>query len=165
MAQIELIRADFRLIHGQVITKWIKQTAANKILIIDDVLAKDAFMSSIYVMAAPPGIEVIVDTVEDALSKWNSESYGNARLFVLVKDVSSAYRLFKGGFPMKEFQIGGLGAGPGRKVVYGPITLDEEDTKKLKEIQEAGTRVYLHQVPDDPSMEFSKILEKKIFNV
>ena len=66
MAEIQVIRADFRLIHGQVITKWIRQTPANKILIIDDVLAKDSFMSSIYVMAAPPGIEVMIDTVDDA---------------------------------------------------------------------------------------------------
>jgi len=165
MAKIELLRADFRLIHGQVITKWIKQTAANKILIIDDMLAKDSFMSSIYVMAAPPGIQVIVDTVEDTLSKWKTNGYGDARLFVLVKDVPTAYRLFKGDFPIKELQIGGLGAGPGRKVVYGPITLDEEDARKLKEMQDAGVHVYLHQVPDDPSMEFTKILDKKIFNI
>ena len=39
MAEIQVIRADFRLIHGQVITKWIRQTPANKILIIDDVLS------------------------------------------------------------------------------------------------------------------------------
>ena len=165
MAEIELNRAEFRLIHGQVITKWIKQTKENKILIIDDLLAKDSFMSSIYVMAAPPGIEVIVDSVEDTLRKWTSDGYGNARFFVLVKDVPTAYRLFKDGFPMKDFQIGGLGAGPGRKVVYGPITLNEEDTKKLKEMHESGIHVYLHQVPDAPSMEFSKVLDKKIFNV
>lgn len=165
MAEIQLIRADFRLIHGQVITKWIRQTVANKILIIDDTLAKDEFMSSIYVMAAPPGIQVIIDTVDDAVSKWKNNDYGDAKLFVLIKDISTAYRIFKEGFPLKELQIGGLGAGPGRKVVFGPITLDAEDMKKLKEMHEKGTHVYLHQVPDDPSMEFSKILEKKIFKI
>ena len=60
MADIVLIRADFRLIHGQVITKWAKQTMANKILIVDDMLAKDSFMSSIYTMSAPPGMEVVI---------------------------------------------------------------------------------------------------------
>ena len=165
MPDIELIRVDFRLIHGQVITKWVKQTKANKILIIDDLLAKDSFMSSIYVMAAPPGMEVIIDTVEDAVSKWNSGAYGNARLFVLVKDVPADHRLYKAGFPVEDLQIGGLGSAPGRKVVFGPITLDEQDTRKLKEMHDQGVHVYLHQVPDDPSMEFSKILDKKIFDI
>ena len=163
MADIQVIRADFRLIHGQVITKWIRQTPANKILIIDDVLAKDSFMSSIYVMAAPPGIEVMIDTVDDAVAKWNSGAYGAAKLFVLIKDVPTISRLYKAGFPVKELQIGGLGAGPGRKVVFGPITLDAEDMKKLTEMHESGVHVYLHQVPDDPSMEFAKTLEKNIF--
>lgn len=76
MADIQVIRADFRLIHGQVITKWIRQTPANKILIIDDVLAKDSFMSSIYVMAAPPGIEVIIDTVDDAVANGTAGHMG-----------------------------------------------------------------------------------------
>ena len=40
MAKISLIRADFRLIHGQVITKWLKQSNANRIIIIDDALSK-----------------------------------------------------------------------------------------------------------------------------
>ncbi len=165
MADIVLIRADFRLIHGQVITKWAKQTIANKILIVDDMLAKDSFMSSIYTMSAPPGMEVVIDTAEDAVSKWNSGGYGNCRLFVLIKDVPTIYALFKGGFPVKELQIGGLGAAPGRKVVFGPITLDQPDAMKLKEMQDSGVRVYLHQVPDDPSMEFTKILEKKLFDI
>ncbi len=165
MADIVLIRADFRLIHGQVITKWAKQTMANKILIVDDMLAKDSFMSSIYTMSAPPGMEVVIDTVEDVVSKWKADGYGNCRLFILIKDVPTIYTLFKKGFPVKELQIGGLGAAPGRKVVFGPITLDQSDAVKLKEMQDSGIRVYLHQVPDDPSMEFTKILEKKFFDI
>ena len=33
---LKLVRIDSRLIHGQVVTKWVKQTGANEILIIDD---------------------------------------------------------------------------------------------------------------------------------
>lgn len=29
-------RIDYRLIHGQVITKWLKRSDANKIIVIDD---------------------------------------------------------------------------------------------------------------------------------
>ena len=163
MAEIKLLRADFRLIHGQVITKWIRQTTANKILIIDDALANDEFMSSIYMMAAPPGIEVLTHTVDEACEKWLNNGYQNAKLFVLFKDVDSIYRAYKKGFEVKDVQIGGLGAGPGRKVVYGPITMDKNDINQLKELSDNGVHVYLHQVPDDPSLEFSKVLAKNLF--
>lgn len=165
MAEITIVRLDFRLIHGQVITRWIKQTNANKILIIDDALSKDEFLSSIYVMAAPPNIEVLVHSVNDAIDKWNNNKYGDAKLFVLFKDVDSAYRAFEGGFPLKELQIGGLGAAPGRKVVFGPITMDDKDASLLKKMHDKNVHVYLHQVPDGPSMEFEKVLEKKLFNI
>ena len=46
MANISLIRIDSRLIHGQVITKWVKIAKANRIIIIDDELAQDDFMAS-----------------------------------------------------------------------------------------------------------------------
>ena len=32
MAEITLVRVDHRLIHGQVVTKWMKIALANKIL-------------------------------------------------------------------------------------------------------------------------------------
>ncbi len=165
MAKISLIRADFRLIHGQVITKWVKQTAANKIVIINDALAHDEFLASIYIMAAPPGIEVMIYSVDQAIAAWNENQMGDGNLFVLFKSIEEVYRAFKGGFPVDSLQIGGLGAGPGRIVVFGPITLDNKDAKMLKEMQDQNSHIYLHQVPDEPSMDFSKVLSKFNFDV
>ena len=59
MAEIVLCRIDSRLIHGQVMTKWVNQVQANKIVVISDELAADDFLRSIYLMAAPSGVEVI----------------------------------------------------------------------------------------------------------
>lgn len=36
-------RIDYRLIHGQVITKWLKRSNADKIIVIDDELYNDPF--------------------------------------------------------------------------------------------------------------------------
>lgn len=160
MAEIQLVRVDFRLIHGQVITKWIRQTSANRIVIINDALASDEFMKSIYVMAAPANIEVKVYSVTDAIESWKANQMGEGKLFVLFKDIESTYRAIKGGISIKDIQIGGLGAGPGRITVFGPITLNEEDVNMLAELEENGCHVYLHQVPDEPKMEFKKASEK-----
>ncbi|HAH3645786.1 TPA: PTS sugar transporter subunit IIB [Escherichia coli] len=50
-------RIDYRLIHGQVITKWLKRSDANKIIVIDDPLSRDPFLAEVYKMAAPSGVE------------------------------------------------------------------------------------------------------------
>ena len=41
MKHIVLCRIDDRLIHGQVVTAWVKQTEGNRIVIIDEALVKD----------------------------------------------------------------------------------------------------------------------------
>ena len=55
MAKVALIRVDYRLIHGQVVAKWLKDTQSTKIIIVNDVLAKDRTMGNIYRMATPAG--------------------------------------------------------------------------------------------------------------
>ena len=44
MAEIKLFRIDSRLIHGQIITKWLKVSKADKIVVVDGTLAADDFM-------------------------------------------------------------------------------------------------------------------------
>lgn len=165
MADIRLVRIDFRLIHGQVITKWFKQSLANEILIIDDALSKDSFMAGIYTMSAPPGAKVTVYSVEEAVAKWKENGLGDGKLFILFKNVEQTYKAWKAGFLLPEVQIGGLGSAPGRKVVFGPITLDDQDANLLHEMEEHGVHVYLHQVPEEGKVDLKKILEKHKFNI
>ena len=64
MAEIKLVRVDYRLIHGQVVARWLKVCPVRRIVLVDDVLGSDEFMSDIYKMAVPKGTDVdIVTTV------------------------------------------------------------------------------------------------------
>ena len=165
MADIKLVRIDFRLIHGQVITKWFGQIMGKEIVIVDDALSADSFMSSVYEMSAPPGAKVHVYSVEQAVEKWNNDTFSNGRTLVLFKNVDQVYAAYKAGFPFQEIQIGGLGSAPGRKVVFGPITLNDHDAGLLNEMDKAGVHIYLHQVPEEGKMEFKEVLAKNDFKV
>ncbi len=157
MSKFKLVRIDFRLIHGQVITKWLKQCGADKIVIIDDVLANDEFMRQIYTMSAPAGIMVDVYSVEEGMNQWNENEFNSSKILLLVRDVKTTYTLIKEGLPIEKIQIGGLGAAPDRKKVYGPISLNKEDYDLLAELVGSGVQVELHQVPEESAMQFEKI--------
>ena len=161
MSDIALIRIDSRLIHGQVITKWVKIAKANRIIIIDDELAQDDFMASIYTASAPKGISVEIISVSDALAAWNKDQMGNGDLLILFKNTEACYRMFEGGLPIKRLQIGGLPSDPGRKTILRAVSMDQADFEKLKEISDSGTEVYIHIIPEEPRMDFGKI-EKKM---
>lgn len=159
MAKINLVRVDFRLIHGQVVNKWIKIADCNKIIVVEDNLAANDFMKSVYVMAAPPGVDVEIYSVDEAIEHWESDEFGSGKVLLLFKTVEDAAAIFDRGLEYKELQIGGLGAGPGKTLVYGPIALNKEEADILTELNK-HIRVYFHQVPDDPSAEYDKVMNK-----
>ncbi len=50
--EITVIRIDDRLIHGQIITKWIAEARAEQILVVDEKSAADPMLRMILALAA-----------------------------------------------------------------------------------------------------------------
>lgn len=108
---IELTRVDFRLIHGQVITRWLTQCQINEIVTIDNELAKDLFMQEVFKMAAPKGVKItIVDDVT-AVKKQEAGDFDKKRVMVLFKGVNQLNKAVEAGLKLDKVQIGGLGGG------------------------------------------------------
>ena len=91
MENLLLVRIDDRLIHGQVMTAWMKTLPAKQIIVIDDKVAKDDFMLFVLQNAAPSGIKVIALTEEEALHKLQSGL--DTPSFVLAKSPLSLKKL------------------------------------------------------------------------
>lgn len=96
MADIRLVRVDFRLMHGQVIAAWMNQVDGNAIMIINDQLAGDSFMKNVYKMAAPKGVKVGIFTLEKAMEKIRSEEYTTGKQLIGLSTLfqTNFFRLF-----------------------------------------------------------------------
>ena len=161
MADIRLIRVDFRLMHGQVIANWLNQVDGNAIMIVNKQLSKDPFMNNVYKMAAPKGVKVRIFDLDTALEKIKSEKYtSNRKLIVLFKSVTDAKEAYEKGFPISELQVGGLGSGPDRVQITNQIYLNKEDTDKLLDMNGKGVKVYLQAVPKESELSIDKAAEK-----
>lgn len=64
------------------------------------------------------------------------------------------------GVEVKEVQVGGLGGGPDRKVVYQNITLNEKDAGLLKELADKGTTVIFQTIPEGRPLPLTEALER-----
>lgn len=157
---IELTRIDYRMIHGQVITRWIKQLDINEIDAIDDPLSQDEFMQDVFKMAAPAGVQINIYSVKDAVAAQKKQAFDKRRCLLLFKNVSSVYDAVNQGLEIKEIQVGGLGGGPGRKAVNNAITLDKADADKLQELEKKDIHIYLQTTPDYPSEELDDAVAK-----
>ena len=81
MTKVVLCRVDSRLIHGQVMTKWLQQSQADHIVIVSDSVSKDSFLLDIYKMSAPPGINIDCYSEEQAAKLWKEEAVKGASCF------------------------------------------------------------------------------------
>ncbi|MDT2543195.1 PTS system mannose/fructose/N-acetylgalactosamine-transporter subunit IIB [Enterococcus raffinosus] len=160
MAKIKLVRIDSRLIHGQVITKWIPITAAKQVIIIDDDLSQDEFMGDIYASAAPRGGSCRVISVADAVKSWQQNQFGEGNTMILFQNIENCYKAFKEGLPFKNLQLGEIPMKKGRVTVFKAISFNKEEALKLKEVMDSGVEIILQPVPELSKVEFKKTLKK-----
>ncbi|QIQ21697.1 PTS sugar transporter subunit IIB [Zophobihabitans entericus] len=162
MKNIKLVRVDFRLIHGQVITKWKNIIAANQIIIVDDKLAKDPFLSDIYVMAAPPDVAVHVLPEDDFVAKVQQGTFddGSSNVLILFKSIGNVRRIVEKGVPFSELQIGGLGGGENRKTVVTGVSIDTNDLEDLKFMQSKNVNVHFQVTPEEAKVGLDKAISK-----
>ena len=118
MAELVLARVDSRLVHGQVLVKWTKQTQANSICIVDDEVAQDAMLIGLFKMAMPKGTTLEVLTAEEVAGFLSAQK---GRVLLIFKDIAHAQTAIQTGVPVKDLQVAGLGRREGRIQVLSLI--------------------------------------------
>lgn len=160
MTNIKLARVDFRLMHGQVVTNWIKQVSADAILIVDDKLASDKFLAKVFLMAAPPGVKISIKSIKKAVQGAKEDRYDGLKLLVLFKSIENAKKAYDSGFPLNELQIGGLGNGSNKVMISNEIFLSKEEADMLEEMNNKGLKINLQVTPKDPLVDLDDALKK-----
>ena len=163
MGEILFARVDDRLIHGQVILKWIKSVQADTILVIDNILATDKYMRDVYRMAAPPGVSVDVVDVKTPCEEWQKGKFKRNRILLLFKDISTVKDSVEAGLPIKVLNIGGIGKKLDQisKQIGGVISLGESDAKKLLYLKEEwNIEIFFQVIPDQERLDLLDVLRK-----
>lgn len=160
MANIVLCRIDSRLIHGQVVTKWVGQSQANRIAVVSDELENDPFMKNIYLMAAPPNVKVDCFGNQSFVKSWLENQLGDGNVLLLFPNLTTVCQAVEMGFNIDQIQVGGLGGGPNRKAVFQNITLDDADVEILKKLKQASVNVYFQTIPEDKPQPVDDVLKK-----
>lgn len=159
MRNVVLARVDDRLIHGEVVTAWTPTMRANRIIIVDDEVAKDTFNVRVVKALAPAGTKVFVYDVEKASEKLMVQGLPDERLLVLAKTPVTFHRLIKNGVPLKEVNLGGAGIRGERKPFINNVSLDPQEVLACEEMQKAGCRVYYQLVPEQGVVEIDNALK------
>ena len=146
---LQLVRIDDRLIHGQVVAGWLRALGARRIVVVDDATARDEFLREVITLAAPSGVPVEVLDVAAGAVRCIELAAGPEPAIVLVRSPRTVLSLRQAGVPIEVVDLGGLGAGPGRKRLHKTISVSPEELAELRQLEQLGTRVEIRIVADD----------------
>ncbi len=158
MKNICLARIDDRLIHGQVITAWIKTIKAETILIIDEALSNNQMMQRIYKASAPSNIEVLIKGPHDA-AEYLKSSEGAKDIMILVKVPERLEELIEQNITIKKIVLGGMGSNKNRKQFIKNVFASDAEVACMKRLMEKGIDMVFQLVPDDKATDLVKIIK------
>ena len=141
-----LQRVDDRLIHGQVVVAWGQRLQPQRIWVVDDAAAANAWERDLLATAAP-GAEVRVVTVAEMAAGWAAESAAAGGAFLLVRDLETALALVEAGATIARLNLGGIHYAPGKTKVNEYIYLDAADRERARALLARGVTLDVQDVP------------------
>jgi PTS system mannose-specific IIB component len=154
---LRLVRVDDRLIHGQVVAIWLKAIGAKRIVILDDRTARDEFLKEVITYAAPRDVPVEVLEVEPGIERVRHLAAEPEPIFVLMRSPRVAVHLREAGVEFPVLNVGGMGAGPGRKPLYRNISAAPEEMEAMRKLETMGTKVELRITENERSVAFTSV--------
>lgn len=153
---INVARIDDRLIHGQVITTWVKNYDIEQVLIINDKVAADKVQQSVLTMSAPPGLKVLVFGVQQFIEiiKKTPIKKNTMLLFTNSLDVNA---LVDGGLDITKLNVGGMRMQDGRRQLSRAVSVTPEEEQAFKNIIAKNVIVEVQMVPKDPIVELKTL--------
>lgn len=157
---IGLARIDDRLIHGQVATRWTKETNVSRIIVVSDEVAADTVRKTLLTQVAPPGVTAHVVDVEKMIRVYNNPKYAGERVMLLFTNPTDVERLVEGGVKITSVNIGGMAFRQGKTQVNNAVSVDNTDIEAFRKLNERGIELEVRKVSNDPKLKMMDLIGK-----
>ncbi len=158
--KIGLARIDDRLIHGQVATRWTKETNVNRIIVVSDEVAADTVRKTLLTQVAPPGVTAHVVDVAKMIRVWNNPKYARDRVMLLFTNPTDVERLVQEGVKITSVNIGGMAFRQGKIQVNNAVSVDDKDIAAFKKLNERGIELEVRKVSSDQRLKMMDLITK-----
>ena len=156
-----LWRIDDRLIHGQVATRWTKETGVKRIIVVNDNVVKDKTRATMLKQAVPPGVTAHVVSVDKMMRVYNNPEYAGEKVMLLFTNPTDALELVRRGVPIQSINIGGMAYKEGRVMLDMSVSVDEKDIEAFKELDSRGIELEVRKVASDKKVPVLQLIAEK----
>jgi len=157
---IGLARIDDRLIHGQVATRWTKETNVSRIIVVSDEVAADTVRKTLLTQVAPPGVTAHVVDVAKMIRVYNNPKYAGERVMLLFTNPTDVERVVEGGVKITSVNIGGMAYRQGKTQVNNAVSVDSKDIDAFNKLNERGIELEVRKVSNDQKLKMMDLIRK-----
>jgi len=158
--KIGLARIDDRLIHGQVATRWTKETGVSRIIVISDEVANDHVRKTLLTQVAPPGVTAHVVDIAKMIRVWNNPKYAGERVMLLFTNPTDVERVVAQGVDITSVNIGGMAFRQGKTQVNNAVSVDEKDIAAFRQLNARGIELEVRKVSTDQKLTMMDLIAK-----
>ncbi|CAM3404045.1 PTS family enzyme IIA (N-terminal); enzyme IIB (C-terminal), mannose-specific [Xenorhabdus nematophila ATCC 19061] len=158
--KIALARIDDRLIHGQVATRWTKETNVKRIIVVSDDVAQDTVRSTLLKQVAPPGVSAHVVDVAKCVRVYNNPKYAGERVMLLFTNPTDVLRIVEEGVTLESVNIGGMAFRQGKTQINNAISVDSADIDAFGKLNSRGIELEARKVSSDARLNMMDLLKK-----
>ena len=156
-----LWRIDDRLIHGQVATRWTKETGVKRIIVVNDNVVKDKTRATMLKQAVPPGVTAHVVSVDKMMRVYNNPEYADDKVMLLFTNPTDALELVRRGVTIQSINIGGMAYKEGRTMLDTSVSVDGKDVEAFKELDSKGIELEVRKVASDKKVPVLTLIAEK----
>lgn len=146
---INVARIDDRLIHGQVITTWVKNYDIEQVLVINDKVANDKVQQSVLTMSAPAGLKVHVFGVQQFIEILKKTPIKKRTMLLFTNSIDVDV-MVSAGLELEKLNVGGMRMQNGRHQLSRAVSVTPEEEQAFKNLINKNVIVEVQMVPKDP---------------
>lgn len=159
---VKNLRVDERLVHGQVVTNWLRTLGVKYVVVVNDVAANDPLQKKALQMAVPQDIKLLVVGVDSAIKTLVDPRAKGKEMLVVCGNLSDTLKLVRSIDDIEEINIANYGymistENDNRKQVSSRLRLNDEDYELIRKIAEKGVPVVHQPLPSNVKKNMSKI--------
>lgn len=155
-----LMRIDDRLIHGQVVTRWVKEYKIQRIIIVNDEISQDITRTMLIKQATPPGITAHIISIDKTIRVYNNPKYAKEKVIMLFTNPSDIVQLVEKGMPITSINIGGMAFQQNKKQINNVISVDKKDIIAFKKLDQYGIELEIRKVPSDKPLKIMRLIKE-----
>lgn len=149
------VRIDDRLVHGQVCSYWVPYFSVDRIVVVDDLVARDEMRKSVLRLACPDRCKLSIFNAEKAADKFLRNIDRDIKVLILCNRPHPIVQMADAGFQVEYVTVGNISSREGSRQIANTAYATPEEWEDFQELARRGVKIFDQMVPTNPRLDIT----------